>query len=185
MLSARDFFEIDKPRGKLICKVVISGDKSNGTARYCNAELSNNNNTSSMNGHLKSRHKSIKFKTKNSEPENPNAPSVIKQALLNTNTYDKDSEKYRQITERLVEFIVVTNQPLSIVDEKPFIKFLSLLDNKYKIPGRQTLSDKYLKESCEKIKKIIHKNLENVEFVSVTLDGWSSVTNQSYLGMFY
>jgi hypothetical protein len=30
-----------------------------------------------MNGHLKSRHKSIKFKTKNSEPENPNAPSVI------------------------------------------------------------------------------------------------------------
>ena len=76
-----------------------------------------------MNGHLKSRHKSIKFKTKNSEPENPNAPSVIKQALLNTNTYDKDSEKYRQITERLVEFIVVTNQPLSIVDEKPFIKF--------------------------------------------------------------
>ena len=71
------------------------------------------------------------------------------------------------------------------MDEKPFIKFLSQLDNKYKIPGRQTLSDKYLKEICEKIKKIIHKNLENVEFVSVTLDGLSSVANQSYLGMFY
>jgi hypothetical protein len=39
-----------------------------------------------------------------------------------------------------------------------------------------------LKESCEKIKNVIHKDLSKSEFVSVTLDGWSSVANDSYLG---
>jgi hypothetical protein len=62
MLSARDHLEIEKPRGKLICKVVISGERSNGTARYCNAELADNKNTSAMNGYLEARHKNIKFK---------------------------------------------------------------------------------------------------------------------------
>jgi hypothetical protein len=152
MLSARDYFEIDKPRGKLICKVVISGEKSNGTARYCNAELADNKNTSAMNGHLEARHKNIKFKKRTNEAENQNTPSAIKAALLNTNYYDKDSETYKSITDNLIEFIAVTNQPLSIVDEKPFVKLESKLNNKYKIPGRQIITEKYLKESCEKIK---------------------------------
>ena len=152
MLSARDYFEIDKPRGKLICKVVISGEKSNGTARYCNAELADNKNTSAMNGHLEARHKNIKFKKRTNEAENLNTPSAIKAALLNTNFYDKDSETYKSITDNLIEFIAVTNQPLSIVDEKPFVKLVSKLNNKYKIPGRQIITEKYLKESCEKIK---------------------------------
>ena len=88
MLSARDHFEIEKPRGKLICKVVISGERSNGTARYCNAELADNKNTSAMNGHLEARHKNIKFKKRTNGLENPNTPSAIKASLLNINFYD-------------------------------------------------------------------------------------------------
>ncbi len=72
-----------------------------------------------MNGHLEARHKNIKFKKRTNEPENLNTPSAIKAALLNTNFYDKDSETYKSITDNLIEFIAVTNQPLSIVDEKP------------------------------------------------------------------
>jgi hypothetical protein len=67
MLIARDYFEIGKPRGKLICKVVISGEKSNTTAGFCNAELADNENTSAMNGHLEARHSNIKFKKRTNE----------------------------------------------------------------------------------------------------------------------
>ena len=135
-----------------------------------------------MDGHIRAHHKNIKFKTKNDEPENVNTPSAIKQALLNTNYYDQDSEKYKSITESLVEFITVTNQPLSIVDHRATTKLFSKLDNKYKLPGRQNITDKYLKETCDKIKKVIQKELSVSEFTSVTLDGWSSVANGSYLG---
>ena len=48
MLRARDYFSIDQPREKFICKVVISGSVENGDAKYCNKELTNNKNTSSI-----------------------------------------------------------------------------------------------------------------------------------------
>ena len=180
MLQARQYFEIDKSRGKLICKVVMSGDKSLGNARYCNAELAYNNNTSAMNGHLKAHHKNIQFKTKNTK--NINAPNVIKNSLLNANSYDFDTEKYKTISEHIIQFIAETNQPLSIVDEPSFIKLLSKLESKYKTPGRQTVTNKYLNETFEKIKLNIKEELSKSEFVSVTLDGWSSVANDAYLG---
>ena len=184
MLRARDYFSIDKPREKLICKVVISGSVANGDAKYCNKELSNNKNTSSMNNHLSTFHKHIKFVTKNDKIlVNTETPTAIKNALLNKNAYDVDSERYKNLTDHVVNFVAETNQPLSLVDHPAFIKLLSKFDDKYKLPGRQTITTKNLKEKVDKVKSVIQKELDESEFVSITLDGWSSVASDAYLGI--
>ncbi len=53
---AREYFKIDKPAGKIICKVLMSGDEKNGNAVFCDKEFKNNNSTSVMNGHLLTLH---------------------------------------------------------------------------------------------------------------------------------
>ena len=188
MKRARDNFVIDKPRGKLICKVVIGGSETNGDIKYCNKELSYNNNTSSMNNHLNSFHKNIKFTSKNDiklYEDTKETPTSIKNSLLNKNAYDFDSDRFISITDHVVEFLAETNQPLSLVDNQAFIKLLSKLDNKYKLPGRQTITNKTLKDKAEIIKSKIKIELDEAEFISVTLDGWSSVASDAYLGNKY
>ena len=177
--KARDFFKVDKPSEKLICKVLLSGNETNGDARYCNKELKNNNNTSVMNGHLTTFHLEVKYRNKKKATE---TPTSIKHSLLNTNAYATDSDKYRSITECVTEFLVETNQPLSLVDQQPFIKLVSKLDNRYKLPGRQTITNVWLKEKALNVKAAIEQELKEAEFASVTIDGWSSVANDAYLG---
>jgi len=138
-----------------------------------------------MNTHLRTFHKDIKFLTKNDKnKENTVTPITIKNALLSKNAYDIESDKYKHITDHVVNFIAETNQPLSVVDHPAFIKLLSKLDDKYKLPGRLTITTKYLKEKVNKVKSLIKKELEESEFVSVTLDGWSSISSDAYLGIY-
>jgi hypothetical protein len=94
----------------------MSGDEKNGNAVFCDKEFKYNNNTSVMNGHLSTFHPHIKFKYKNNKTENKETPSAIKTSLLCSSAYNVDSEKYKSITEYLVDFLVETNQPLSLVD---------------------------------------------------------------------
>jgi hypothetical protein len=74
--------------------------------------------------------------------------------------------------------------PLSLVDNPAFIKMLSKFDNKYKLLGRKLLNEKYLQKAVENQKKNIQTQLVNeAEFVTLTLDCWSSVANNPYLGI--
>ena len=138
-----------------------------------------------MNNHLNSFHKNIKFTSKNDMKlyeDTKETPTSIKNSLLNKNAYDFDSDS---ITDHVVEFLAETNQPLSLVDNLAFIKLLSKLDNKYKLPRRQTITNKTLKDKAEIIKSKIKIELDEAEFISVTLDGWSSVASDAYLANKY
>ena len=61
---------------------------------------------------------------------------------------------------------------------------MSKLDNKYKLHGRQIITNKCLREKAEKMKRIIKQKLFEANFVSLTLDAWSSEANDSYLGTY-
>jgi hypothetical protein len=110
-----------------------------------------------MNTHLRTFHKDIKFLTKNDKnKENTVTPITIKNALLSKNAYDIESDKYKHITDHVVNFIAETNQPLSVVDHSAFIKLLSKLDDKYKLLSRLTIITKYLKEKIYKVFNFPH-----------------------------
>ena len=83
----------------------------------------------------------------------------------------------------LVDMISLLNLPISIVERAPFIKFVDALNCKFKIPCRQVLSSKLIPERTEVLRAILRKDLEHIKFCSATCDGWTSVSNQSYLGV--
>ena len=179
--KASDYFIHDKIRGKRICQVVISGNEKDGNIKLCNKELTYFTSTSGMNGHLRSYHKHIKFNTKN-QFQNEGAPTSIKSALLNENHYEVESIRYKTLTNHVIDFLTATNQPLSLVDNPSFIKMLNKFDNTYMLPGRQTITNKYVKTKVETVKRIIENEITEAEFVSIKLDGWSSLANNPYLG---
>jgi hypothetical protein len=109
-----------------------------------------------MNSHLSTFHKDIKFIRKNDKTnENMETPSSIKNALMNKNSYDAESDKFKSLTEYVVNFVTDTNQLLSIEDHPAFIKLMNKFDHKYKLPGRQTITNKNVNERAEKVKALI------------------------------
>jgi hypothetical protein len=159
----------------------MEGSIENNNVKYCNAEFSDHGNTSCMRSHINSKHKNIKmciYEVAKSQRERS-----IKNAYANINVYKGDSERHKNLTNAVVEFLVETNQPLSLVDNPSFIKMLNKFDNKYKLPCRQTITQKNIIEKFESVKQIVQKELDTADYVSLTLDGWSSVSNNSYLGI--
>ncbi len=167
MKKAREYIESDKLKKVYICKIILSNDETNEKAKFCNKIIVNNGNTSAINNHLSTQH--IQFIKKTSTINNSiiHSPSSIKSLLLNEKFYDTESEKYNILTSSVEECLTECNLPLSLVDNPAFIKMLSKFDNKYKLPRRKLLTEKYLQKAVENQKKNIQTLLENeAEFVS-------------------
>ena len=79
-----------------------------------------------MNSHLSTFQKHIKFIRKNDKTnENMVMLSSIKNVLMNKNSYDAEFDKFKSLTEHVVNFVTETNQPQSIVYHPAFIKVLN------------------------------------------------------------
>jgi hypothetical protein len=82
----------------------------------------------------------------------------------------------------LIRFIACTNQPLVLV-ENPFFKdFVESLNRSYKIPCRTTVSKKIVQMRHEKETEI-KTELDQINHAVITCDNWTSISNQSYLGL--
>ncbi len=53
----------------------------------------------------------------------------------------RDNPRAKQITEVLTQFIVLDDQPLSVVDNVGFRRFVNVLEPKYEIPSRRHVTD--------------------------------------------
>ena len=89
----------------------------------------------------------------------------------------------KQLHKSLTQFVIGTDQPLSIVEEPDFIKYLYDLNPKYKLPCTKTL-----KKHMYSIYYFANSKIElelscNANDVSLTLDLWSSCAHQPYLGV--
>ena len=71
-------------------------------------------------------------------------------------------------------------QPLSIVEDKGFIKYTSLLDPRYQLPCRKTVSTKLLPANYQEASELLMTKLGDVSTIAVTTDIWSSRQGLSY-----
>ena len=81
----------------------------------------------------------------------------IKTLLTAKNPYDEDSAQKRKLIDSLIDFIIKTNQPLSLVDDEYFVKMLSSFDNRLRLSLRQTVTNKLIPLKIEE-KKTLFKN---------------------------
>ncbi len=66
----------------------------------------------------------------------------LKSFLPSKASYDKNSVKSIRLVDHVLDFIVKMNMPLSIVDAKPFVNMISACNNKFRLPCRQTVTNK-------------------------------------------
>src|SRR3990170_4252279 len=89
----------------------------------------------------------------------------------------------KQLHKSLTQFVIGTDQPLSIVEEPDFIKYSYDLNPKYKLPCIKTLKEHIDSIYCFANSKIEQELSCNANDASLTLDLWSSCAHQPYLGV--
>ena len=130
--------------------------------------------TSSMHGHLNSKHPGV---VESSKAHASSAPSIT--GFLQHRNSCPDS-KQEQISVALAKLIAENTLPISIVDCDSLRQLFHLLEPQYKVPCRQTMTSR-LDAMKVKMSSDLTERLQNVPHIAVTTDIWTSVANEAYL----
>lgn len=65
-----------------------------------------------------------------------------------------------------------------MVEDKEFRKLLKMLNPRYEIPCRQTISKNLIPKLYNLTLENLKKKVENSKAVSLTIDGWTCVNNK-------
>lgn len=91
--------------------------------------------------------------------------------------------KSKKIDEQLGIMIAKEYQPFSLVKNKEFIKFVSLLNPSYFLPSRKTVSNNIIPQILESTKQKVKQSLKNPQFIAMSTDGWTNINNESYVAI--
>ncbi len=79
--------------------------------------------------------------------------------------------------------VAIDLQPLTTVENKGLTRVLSLLDKKYRMPTRRTLTTRLLPELYNEEKTKIKTILQKTKGLSITTDLWTSPTQTSFIAV--
>ena len=85
------------------------------------------------------------------------------------------------IDKALINMIITDLQPVSIVQDKGFIDFLTVLDPKYTAPSRRTLMHNQLPQLYISRQELLLQELALINYCCLTTDLWTSRATQGYL----
>ncbi|XP_047135552.1 zinc finger BED domain-containing protein 4-like [Hydra vulgaris] len=156
-------------------------DQKNQTkCSICYKILPYNSSTSSMQSHLSIDHCiNSKISKKSTTLLNDDDISDIESG--NENGFEETGHK--KLNRLLMNFIVGTDQPISIVRHPDFVNLVSELNKSYKMPCINTVSKKLIPSITDNLKSILMLELKGCRFITITCDSWSSLGKNSYLGV--
>lgn len=150
-------------------------------------------NTTNLIRHLRSFHlvqydeytKLASSKTREQDSAKKLTQLSVTEALPRQQPYSKEVKKYKEISTRVMEFICLCHQPLSIVESAGFKRLLSYMDPRYSVPSRKYFSDICLPQLYQTVYSHIDTLLkDDVAAISFTSDIWtSSVCPMSMLSL--
>jgi hypothetical protein len=111
----------------------------------------------------------------------PDTP--LKAMLLSNTPYHNNSVEKNKLISSLLDLIVEMNLPISIVDHPAMVRYTSNLNNRFRIPCRQTYTNTIIPQRSKASKDQLRKLLDGVSHCSLTCDGWTSIASNSYLGV--
>ncbi|XP_025418328.1 zinc finger BED domain-containing protein 1-like [Sipha flava] len=130
-------------------------------------------NTSNLNSHLQ---QCLSVKPKN------NTSSIATYFKGPTAKLPLNSKRNKELTKGLIKFIVKDLRPLSLVEGEGFREFLDLGIPEYNAPSRRTIS-RLIDHAALLERDNFKKYLSNISYISLTIDFWTSDSNNSYLGV--
>lgn len=108
-------------------------------------------------------------------------PTEATDTLLGVELFQVGGAFMKRLMRALVIFIAKSLLPLSIVDNPNFMAFIKCIDARINFTCRNTITYTHLPELYEEARlKLIHE-LEKVDYVALTTDCWTSLSNYSYL----
>jgi len=72
------------------------------------------------------------------------------------------------------------NQPFSVVEDKGFVRLMSHMEPRYKMPSRKYITETVISKVYEEVKQIVVGKNANATYVSLTTDIWSTDLNSSF-----
>ncbi|XP_017275587.1 sialate O-acetylesterase isoform X2 [Kryptolebias marmoratus] len=113
----------------------------------------------------------------------PQQPSISQFLDTRAGQYSMNHPQQKAITNALLrDLIIGCNLPLSIVENKSFRHFLTVVDSKYSPICRRTMTSKIEDLAAEK-HLMLKTQLSQTDHVSVTVDIWSDRKMRGFLGI--
>ena len=178
--------------------------RTNVFCKLCDMDLSYTGNTTNMITHLSYRRKDEYAAVKKQMAESAqtskplqflasmevarSSQSMSQPTILNSfeqaMPYPKSSSRWKSLTQSVSYFLAKDMLPISTVNNDGFKRMLQKFDSRYTPPDRTTFARNYLPALYEqeklKVKKAISSELQ---YFSVTTDGWTSRANYSYISL--
>ena len=85
-----------------------------------------------------------------------------------------------KITQLIADFVAQDTRPAAVVEGAGFKKLLNYLEPGYKIPSAVHLVT-CLQKRYSQVKSTVQRKLEEVNYISLTSDIWTSLSTQSYI----
>lgn len=104
----------------------------------------------------------------------PSRQESLQQAFERQGKLSPDNVKAKEITEKVLHFIVLDDQPLSVVENEGFRNLMAYLQPRYSLPSRKYLSETALPELYSIVAKKLADKLKGVRSMSFTTDIWTS-----------
>jgi hypothetical protein len=125
-----------------------------------------------MKRHLETQHKNVYLKLVNEEDTKQKKLNLVNNKLQFQLRPTRSQTKYL-----LAKIIINDLQSYSLVEDEGFRNLINSLYPDYEIPSRKKMTQSIGSIQVE-IRNIA---LENLKFISVTTDMWSSIKNESYV----
>jgi hypothetical protein len=78
-----------------------------------------------------------------------------KQTLISSHFENLSSSQENKITQRLIEWIVKSQRPISIVEDDGFLQFIKELNPKYPLPSRKKIKALVKEKYCQIKEKVL------------------------------
>ena len=160
-------------------------EKNKAVCKLCSTKLSRGGlkatayNTSNLIKHLEAKHKTEYAEFKAASSTTAAASGTLQQptvteAIQRREKLAKDHPRALKITRGLTEMITLDDQPLSLVDNVGFRRFMDIVEPRYEIPGRHLITDNALPKLHKFVKEYTLNLMCAASDVSFTTDIWSS-----------
>ncbi|UJR13014.1 hypothetical protein I4U23_000040 [Adineta vaga] len=103
---------------------------------------------------------------------------------LSTTNSSLNKMKQKRINMSIAKNLIINcNLPLGIVENNAFRDFMNECNIKWQPIPSKRLKSENIKFFKEKVYKTLHETLNNVDYVTLTVDGWSDRKCRSYIGI--
>ncbi|XP_050340027.1 uncharacterized protein LOC126766179 [Bactrocera neohumeralis] len=145
-----------------------NSEKTHGIRNYCGKPIKTCGNTTNLMDHLKHVH-ADRLKVGGTAQKSNMLEKFVGKSV---SFYENDSKRKRLLDSKVMNMIAVDVQPFSCVDDDGFKELMKEMDPRY---------DVVLPSQYESLKNKLQSVLNDIDFVAITTDLWTSKANEGYI----